>query len=264
MPRITTYAPGTFCWADLATHDTAAALRFYTSLFGWTAEAERFGPGDDDVYLMLRRDGLDVAALYRMDPTQQAQGVAPAWLGYVAVESAAEATARARLLGGSVLADAFEVMDFGTMSLLADPEGAVVAAWQGGRLAGAGVQGEPGTLCWHGVGARDPEATAAFYAGLFGWTPVSSEDADAPYTTFVDGGEPVGALFPITPAMGDMPSMWTPYFAVEDADAAVARAVELGGTVLRPLRDLPPGRRAVLRDPQGATFSILRPAQRNS
>lgn len=42
-----------------------------------------------------------------------------------------------------------------------------------------------------------------------------------------------------------------------DADAAAARAGELGGTILVPPRDIPAGRYASLRDPQGALFNVI-------
>ncbi len=32
------YAPGTFCWVDLATTDAEGAKAFYGELFGWEAE----------------------------------------------------------------------------------------------------------------------------------------------------------------------------------------------------------------------------------
>ena len=38
MTVVETYAPGRFCWVDLGTSDAPAAKRFYTGLFGWTAE----------------------------------------------------------------------------------------------------------------------------------------------------------------------------------------------------------------------------------
>jgi predicted enzyme related to lactoylglutathione lyase len=58
-----------------------------------------------------------------------------------------------------------------------------------------------------------------------------------------------------------IPSLWVPYVAVEDADATVAKAKELGGsTILEPM-DVPDvGRLAVLRDAQGATFGIIKPS----
>jgi predicted enzyme related to lactoylglutathione lyase len=55
-------------------------------------------------------------------------------------------------------------------------------------------------------------------------------------------------------------AQWQPYVAVDDPDATVARAAELGGSALVEPMDVPKvGRIAALRDPQGATFGIIRP-----
>jgi hypothetical protein len=55
-------------------------------------------------------------------------------------------------------------------------------------------------------------------------------------------------------------SFWQPYVAVEDPDATTAKAKELGGSALMEPMDVPKvGRLAVLRDPQGAQFGIIRP-----
>jgi uncharacterized protein len=59
--------------------------------------------------------------------------------------------------------------------------------------------------------------------------------------------------------MPGTPNHWHVYFAVADADATVARATELGGSILVEPFDTPVGRMAVIRDPQGATFSIIQP-----
>ena len=56
----------------------------------------------------------------------------------------------------------------------------------------------------------------------------------------------------------DVPPNWGVYFAVDDADAAVARTQELGGTLLMGPMDIEPGRMAVLADPGGAMFNILK------
>lgn len=261
MPTMTAYAPGTFCWTDLAAHDVKVAEQFYTTLLGWTAEHTRFGPAEDDVYVMLRKDGRDAAALYPMDPTQRAQGVPSSWLNYVTVESAAQAAAKARELGGVVLADAFEVMDLGRMALLADPTGAVFAAWEPGNHIGAGIRDEPGAMCWNELGTRDTARATEFYAGLFDWTPQPFEGGNMPYTMFTLGDTQAAGMYPVTPDMGDMPTAWVPYFAVEDPDETARRVEELGGTVLHPPFDLTVGRWALLQDPQGAMFNVIRVAQ---
>jgi predicted enzyme related to lactoylglutathione lyase len=49
-------------------------------------------------------------------------------------------------------------------------------------------------------------------------------------------------------------------FEVEDVDATVARALELGASAVLEGMDVPEvGRVAVLRDPQGAMFGIIKP-----
>jgi hypothetical protein len=55
-----------------------------------------------------------------------------------------------------------------------------------------------------------------------------------------------------------VPAHWMVYFAVDDTDATAAKAAELGGQVSVPPTDIPPGRFAVLNDPQGAVFSVLK------
>jgi predicted enzyme related to lactoylglutathione lyase len=61
---------------------------------------------------------------------------------------------------------------------------------------------------------------------------------------------------PMVPA--EVPSHWLVYFAVDDTDASVAKAQELGGSVRMPPMDVPVGRFAVVADPQGATFAVIR------
>jgi uncharacterized protein len=78
------------------------------------------------------------------------------------------------------------------------------------------------------------------------------------YTLFEVDGQMVGGTTP--PQMPGVPSHWHVYFGVADADATVAKAAELGGSVLVPPFDTPVGRMAVIGDPQGAVFSIIQPA----
>jgi predicted enzyme related to lactoylglutathione lyase len=129
---------------------------------------------------------------------------------------------------------------------------------------GAAVKDEPGTLCWNELGSRDPSRAGEFYSGLFGWTQQPYEESDAPYMMFMNGEAQAGGMYSITAGMGDMPSQWMPYFAVEDTDEAVRRAEELGGTVLHPPHNLPVGRWSLLRDPQGAMFNVIRLAEQGS
>src|SRR3954454_15907776 len=114
MAERTSYPPGTFSWAELATSDADAAKSFYSTLFGWDYDDNPIGDGQ--VYSVARRDGKRVAALFASEQP-------PHWNCYVTVASVDEATARAGELGGNVISEPFDVMDLGRMSVIADPTG---------------------------------------------------------------------------------------------------------------------------------------------
>ena len=59
----------------------------------------------------------------------------------------------------------------------------------------------------------------------------------------------------------EVPAHWNTYFAVPDADAAAKKAAALGGKVMQSPFDTPHGRIAVLSDPFGASFCVVRMAE---
>jgi uncharacterized protein len=256
MTVIETSVPGTFCWADLGTPDAAAAKRFYTGLFGWSLEERPMG--HDATYTMFSIAGNAVAALYQQDP--QPPGAPPHWLSYICVESAGDTASRVRGLGGTVLMDAFDVLDVGRMALIQDPTGAVVALWEPKRHIGAGIVGEANTLCWNELATTDIDAAGRFFGDLLGWRSERRQLGTVPYTMFMRAeSSPAGGMMAIGPDWGPVPPHWLVYFAVSDCDASAGRARELGATVKVPPSDIPGvGRFAVLEDPQRAAFAIIR------
>jgi predicted enzyme related to lactoylglutathione lyase len=261
MSVTATHAPGTFSWADLGTPDPASATRFYTGLFGWTFEDRPIS--DNEYYTMLFQDGKTVAALYAQPADQRSAGIPPHWLSYLAVESADRASSRATELGGTVLAPPFDVMEHGRMAVIQDPTGGVVAFWEPRNYPGAGLLGEPGALCWNELCTRDPDRAGAFYADLLSWARETMPMPGYEYTVFKRGDQPAGGMMAIQPEWGNMPPHWEIYFAVADCDATAANVPKLGGSVMKEPCDIPGvGRFAVLRDPQGATFSVLQAAPR--
>ncbi len=107
-----------------------------------------------------------------------------------------------------------------------------------------------GAFVWHDLMCTDPAVAAGFYAEVFGWTCRNGR--------FFREGAPVAGIVALDPALG-WPSHWLPYVAVEDVDAAVGKAMANGGMPLLPPEDTPDGGRfAVLADPGGAAFAVLR------
>jgi hypothetical protein len=59
--------------------------------------------------------------------------------------------------------------------------------------------------------------------------------------------------------MGPVPPHWLVYFAVDDSDKTAEKAKGMGGEVMVPPTDIPNiGRFAILNDPQGAGFAVIR------
>lgn len=250
MTVVSSHPPGSFCWIELATSDTASAKSFYTQLFGWSVDESDMGDGT--IYTIFQRNGRNVAAMYAIRPDQQ--GMPPNWLSYVAVANADDATEKAESLGANVHAGPFDVPDAGRMSVLADPSGATFAIWQAKNEIGLGVRDEENSLCWNELQARDLEGSKNFYVSLFGWRPKESPE----YIEFHLGEHAIAGMLS-SHAPPEVPPYWLPYFAVDDCDATVARAGSLGGSTCVPSMDIANvGRFAVLGDPQGATFAVIR------
>lgn len=257
MQETSEFSPGTFCWIELATTDGEAAKKFYTELFDWEYVDNPMGPGM--VYTMLKLNGKEVGALYKMMPEMMSQGIPPNWLSYASTASADETAAKAKSLGGTLLKDPFDVMDFGRMAVIQDPTGAVFAVWQSGTHKGASLVNVPGSFCWNELATRDTAKSADFYSGLFDWSKDAQNFGPMEYTMFINDARPAAGMFKITPEMGNLPPHWLVYFAVDDCDAMVQKATGLGANVMKPADDIPGiGRFAILTDPQGAAFAIIK------
>jgi predicted enzyme related to lactoylglutathione lyase len=242
-------------WVDLASPDTAGAAAFYGELFGWTVADQGAEAGG---YRMFLKDGKTVGGLgpVTMD------GQPTAWTPYIAVASADQAEERARDAGGLVHVEPVDVTDAGRMAVFADSDGAAFGVWQAGSRAGFELQGVTGSVCWLELWSRDPDGASVFYSEVFGWEPHQSEmESMSSYVEWsVEDRTFAGMLAMPEGVPDEIPPHWVVYFAVEDADAAVARTEERGGRTLVPATDIPPGRFAVLADPYGAAFAVLQPA----
>jgi predicted enzyme related to lactoylglutathione lyase len=64
------------------------------------------------------------------------------------------------------------------------------------------------------------------------------------------------AMDPNVPA--EVPPHWLVYFAVDDTDAAVSTVQQMGGQVHVPSMDSPAGRFAIVSDPNGASFAVIK------
>ncbi len=258
MSEVTSHASGFFCFAELAAADKAAAAAFYGELFGW--ESVGVPPVPEAGYFLMKLGGKDVAGMYQLSPKQREDGARPAWLSYVSVANADESAAKAKRLGGTVVAEPFDVGGIGRMSLVKDPQGARLAVWQAQGHHGYSLVADPGCVCWNELATTDSKGATVFYAGLFGWIPDVKPMGATSYTEWKRGKTVVAGMLQMDEGWKGVQPHWMTYFGVEDCDVSAGVAEELGGRICVPPSDIPNvGRFAVIDDPGGATFSIFTP-----
>jgi uncharacterized protein len=238
---------GKFVWHEQVSPDPKQAQDFYTQLFGWNTEA--FKPGETE-YTMIASGGQSHGGFGKA-----MEGAPPPhWLSHVRVENVDETIEKAKRAGGKLAAGPFEMGEVGRIAIIADPQGAYISAYEPEGEASA----PEGVFVWDELATTDADDAQRFYGEVFGWTTSDMGPEYGGYRIF--NREEVGiAGFMAVPDKTATPH-WQPYVAVDDPDATTAKATELGGATLLEPMDVPKvGRLAVLQDPQGATFGIIRP-----
>ena len=244
---------GAPCWIDLYSSDTHKAKTFYSKLFGWKAEAPEEGFGG---YFVFTKDGKVVAGCMANDGEQ---GYPDAWTTYLTTDDAQRTADAAAAKGGHVHLAPMDVADNGRMAMVGDPGQAAIGVWQPGTQKGFEIRNEVGAPAWFELHTRAYDASVDFYRDVFGWdTHTVSDTPEFRYTTLGQGeGQLAGIMDASAYLPEGTPASWTIYFEVPDADAALEKIVELGGSVIEPAEDTPYGRLATAADPTGTRFKLV-------
>jgi predicted enzyme related to lactoylglutathione lyase len=120
-----------------------------------------------------------------------------------------------------------------------------------------------GKWVWADLVTLDVARAAEFYGRLFGWTyeTYGPDDDEQTYTLILANKVPIGGMvFSERQAESSRPrARWIGLISVPDVDAAARSASSNGGKVLvAPMDAKPRGRMALLADPEGAAFAVLR------
>jgi len=266
VPR--TYPQGVSCWVDTQQPDPQAAAEFYGGLFGWSFE-NAMPPGATAVYLIATLEGEDVAAI-------GTGGVhVPTWHTYFAVDDI-DATAREVVQAvGGILSPPEDAGPGGRSAVCADPHGAEFRLWEARRRLGAQLVNVPGAWNFSDLRTTDVRDSEHFYTRLFGWEyldlgagaeamiavpgygdhleatadpGIRERQAFAPdrFADVIGAVQQTGA--------GEQPH-WRVKFSVASRAESVARAQELGATLLG-TEDTRWAALADIRDPQGAELTL--------
>ena len=261
MTTMTTYAEGTFCWAELSSLDVERSKAFYRDTMGWQFQELPAAPGETYTQCLVK--GQTVAALTPMPAEAKAARREPYWTNYVAVSDVDATLAKARELGAEITVPAMDVMTAGRMALFKDRQGAELGLWQAREHTGAQLLNEPGAMCWVELATRDSDPATDFYGALFGWTFRETNMTPRGYKEITCGGRPQGAILTMNEDWtADAPNQWNPYFLVEDCRTTTTKAMELGSRIFERPRGGGGTMFAIYIDPVRAPMRLISRAPR--
>lgn len=145
-----------------------------------------------------------------------------------------------------------------SLGLLLPSSFAMAQANPAGTVDPTGEMQNSGRFIWADLVTGDAEKAGDFYRDLFHW---EIRKVDGRYFMASNNGRNLAGIAEL-PAGNEDPShtRWVPYVSVNDPDSFSAYAVENGGEVLLPPKDIEGrGRFALLGDPEGAVFGVLKP-----
>jgi predicted enzyme related to lactoylglutathione lyase len=180
-------------------------------------------------------------------------------MSYLSVDDVDSAYKAAIAAGAKSVVAPMDVGGVGRMATVADPTGGVFSLWRSAEGDPPEVETTPvGGWIWNELTTQDEKTALAFYEKVFAFDHDEMDMADGTYYVLKHGGKGRAGLMKAPHA--SVPTMWTPYVCVDDADGVAARAKGLGATGIVPPTDIPQvGRFAVFADPQGAVFAIYKP-----
>ena len=249
---------GSFIWYDQMSNDLPGAEAFYTKAVGWKLLPNTM---NDQRYTLLHAGAATIGGL--MPIPDEAKGVRPAWMGYIAVDDVKAYADKVKAAGGTIHRPPTDIPNVGTFAIAGDPQGAGFLPFT--PKAGDGPAPDPdapGHVGWRELHAGDGQSALDFYSGLFGWTKTDAMDMGAMGKYLIFGtrsGQSGGVMTksPDTPA-----PMWLYYFNVDAIDAAAERVKAAHGRIVVGPMQVPRNRWMVQGlDPQGAPFGLLAPTK---
>ena len=247
QPRL---LPGKFVWFELLTGDPGRAQAFYGEVLGWKV---RPFPMGESSYDMIYVGDTMIGGYAEPGAGQRAH-----FISYVSVDDVDAAARAATAHGGKVVSPPADAPGVARIARIADPQGAQLCLFK--KVTDDPADGDPpnGGWLWNELHTTDPAGAAGFYEKVVGYSARSQDMGPAGTYRILsrDGVDRAGVTGHLPPGT---PPHWLPYVAVDDPDAAIARARKLGAKIPMACEDIPAvGRFGVLEDPTGAVLALMK------
>jgi predicted enzyme related to lactoylglutathione lyase len=252
-PATNEHRPGKFIWADLFTTDPVAATKFYSGLFGWTANTIT---QNGKAYTVFSNGSRPVAGLAPRPPSNTKRP--SRWIGYIAVTNLPSVLKLVTKAGGQVRAEARDFPQRGAQAIIADNEGSTVGLLQSTSGDSADDEPKPGDWNWFELFVKQPQVVSAFYRQVINYEAAPDLRTERKNDFLLSSGGLARAGVAPLPDREDAKPGWLGVVRVESIDETLARAVKLGGEVLvSPRAAAFESRFAIIADSTGGTVGLV-------
>jgi predicted enzyme related to lactoylglutathione lyase len=245
--------PGKFVWAELFTADSAAAAKFYSGVFGWTAVTlEQQGVA----YTVFSNGNHPVAGFRQRAPSAAKRP--SRWVPYIAVTDITAALEIAAKAGGEVRAPAREFPQIGSQAIITDIEGSPVGLLRSSSGDSADVEPAAGEWNWFHLLVKNPKAAADFYGRVFGYDVAPDARTEKTNEFLLSSGSLNRGGVSVLPEQEGAKPGWLGIVRAANLDEMLARVPALGGQVITAPHEAAFGSRfALIADPTGGTVGVV-------
>ena len=252
-PATKEHLPGKFVWADLFTTDPVAATKFYSGLFGWTANIIT---QDGKAYTVFSNGSRPVAGLAPRPPSNMKRP--SRWVAYIAVTSMSSTLKLVTKAGGQVRAPARDFPQRGAQAIIADNEGSTIGLLQSSSDDSADDEPKPGDWNWFELYVKQPQVVSAFYRQVINYEMAPDLRTERKSDFLLSSGGLARAGVAPLPDREDAKPGWLGVIRVASIDEALARTVKLGGEILVAPRAVAyESRFAIIADSTGGTVGLV-------
>jgi uncharacterized protein len=252
-PATGEHRPGKFVWADLFTTDPVAATKFYSGVFGWSANTILQGGKS---YTVFSNGSRPVAGLAPRPPAITKRP--SRWIGYIAVTNLASTLKLVTKAGGQVRAEARDFPQRGAQAIIADNEGSTVGLLQSTSGDSADDEPLPGDWNWFELFVKRPQLASAFYREAIAYETAPDLRTERKDDFLLSSGGLARAGVAPLPERDDAKAGWLCVVRVSSIDETLTRTVRLGGEVLVAPRPAEYGSRfAIIADSTGGTVGLV-------
>jgi hypothetical protein len=209
-------------FADLSTYSPKKTIPFYEHVFRW-----KYYKSNN--YYTAFLGNIEVSGLYETPEKFKQMRMPHFWMTYVKVVNLNDTIDKAKQLGG-IIELTYEMIGFGKVALIRDPQGAGFTIYEGDKLKNIRTENTKNTLVWNELHVSDVTKIIPFYEGVFNWKILQNKDSL--YEILNCEGKYIADLLEVQNQYKGKYEYWVCTFGVKNLVATKTIIIENSGSLI--------------------------------